>query len=256
MKPAVQPEDLSGTIALQLGRHRRAVRNVAIVTSLVLLVAHLGTSWVSQAIPQGGTKQRVLSLFNMDNEVSVPTWWSQTLLLAAAVLMVLIAVRSRRVESNRRRFSYWIALAIIMLFFSIDEGAAIHEIATAPIRRLFNIGDGALANAWVVLGLAVVATLVLVFLRFFLGLPKATRRYFAIALGVYLFGAVGFEMVAAYVVTVVGDTAPFTVTLLQGAEEFLEMLGATLFISAGINYVADRQGPAAALGNLIDRQNL
>jgi len=244
MTPHQEPAAMPDAVEIRVTWRRSVVMRITLTTTLVLLVAHIVTSWISQSIlPGGGTKQRILGLFNMDHEVSFPTWWSQTLLLVAAALVVVIVVRVRATGVGARWISYWIALAAFLLYASIDEGASIHEIAATPLRRVLNIGDGILANAWVILGLAVVAVLVLVFLRFFLHLPSATRWQFAVALGVYLCGAVGFEMVAALVMTSAAGATPFSVTLLQGSEESLEMLGAILFIRALLTYLMVQQTP-------------
>jgi hypothetical protein len=55
---------------------------------------------------------------------------------------------------------------MVFVFLSIDESAAIHEMAVEPMRRLFN-AHGLLYFSWVILGAAFVTVLAILYIRFF-----------------------------------------------------------------------------------------
>jgi hypothetical protein len=211
-----------------------------LVISLVFYALHVLVYWVAGLAEWGDTMRHLLNLFNMNREVSIPTWWNQVLLAVAALLAVCIGRDTRVRRGTASDSGYWIALAVFMGLASLDEGSAVHEIASAPFRVLLGVTTGPLSYAWIVPALAVVLVLVLVFLRFFLRLPVRTRWGLALAFAVYLFGAVGLEAVAANFLTGGGEVTGIPYIVLSGGEEFLEMLGAIVFIDTLLDY-AKRQ---------------
>src|SRR5262245_60042790 len=119
-------------------------------------------------------------LFDVDDEPHVPTWFSTSLLLTGAGLLVVVANATK--QRGGRDVGYWRGLAAGVAFASMDEIAAIHE----QVKTLY--GD------WTKLGLGLVAAGGLAYIPFIRRLPPRTRRRLFIALLVYLAGAVGVEM--------------------------------------------------------------
>ncbi len=179
----------------------------------------------------------LLGLINMNSEVSLPTWYAQTLLLAASGLLAVIAV------SAAHKRGYWLALAAIFLFLSIDEGAAIHEmfngfparelLGDAPFARLFHYG-------WTgVYSVVVVATLVL-FWRFLWSLDVTTRRLFVASGGLFVLGALGFEAIGGWIAAGGAEfSQPYMLASI--AEESFELLGVCLFLYALMRRLASDQ---------------
>lgn len=175
----------------------------------------------------------VLMLWNVDAEVSIPTWFAQSLLIVAAGLLFLIA------KSTRRDKPYWYILAGVMIFMSIDEGASIHELLITPMRGLLNIETGPLYYTWVVvygLGLGVAG---LFFLRFYARLGRKTRWLLAVALAAFLAGALGIEMLGGWIISQADLTWQFYAAVV-GVEELFEMLGASLLIYTLLDFMSRR----------------
>ncbi len=175
---------------------------------------------------------RVVYLFNLDVEGTIPSWYSSCALLGAAGVLALIAQADR--ERASRDWRYWAGLAVIFVVLSADEAASIHELAIRPMRQALNL-SGALAFGWVVPAAGFVGLVGGIYLRFVLRLPLPTRRLFVIAGGLYVGGALGFEMLGGMLWTRYGmglETALESV-----AEEVLEMAGIVVFLHALLQHL-------------------
>lgn len=212
----------------QLGVDRRHVIGFLLTMDLLLVVLHVVSRWlVFNGERVFGRAFEGHELLDLDAEVSIPTWWQQLLVFGAAALGFLLARLARDAADDRAR--YWTALACVLVFVSIDEGAEIHERLIEPMRSVFGITGGVLWFAWLIPGLAALAAFVAVFARFWWGLPRRPRTLLAVGGGLYLVGAVAFEMMGgAYEsANVVHD---MTYSMIIAAEEGFEMIGMTVFI--------------------------
>jgi hypothetical protein len=176
-------------------------------------------------------------MFSVNLEESIPTWYSTLLLFTAAMLLTVIAIGKR---VGRDRYTvYWAGLAIIFVYLSIDEGAAIHEIFSDLIEDRFNT-SGFLSFGWLVVAIPVVLVFGLLYLRFLLHLPTRTRNLLIVAGALYIGGAIVVESISANQYDLGGG-----VTLLYLAiatvEELFEMLGVVLLIYALLAYLVDMQ---------------
>lgn len=131
-------------------------------------------------------------------------------------------------ESAIDRRRYWRGLALVFILLSLDEVAALHEMAVAPFRRWFHAG-GLFYFSWVIPGAAIVAVLSMLYLRVFLRLPPGVKRVFLVAAALFLGGSLGLEMAGGRFVEAHG-AANFTYALIANAEESLEMLGQVVFL--------------------------
>ncbi len=193
----------------------------------VLLVLHLLARLVLEILDPSWT----LRIFDVGQEMSIPTWFSQMLLVAGAAVALLIA----HVERGRNGF-YWLLIALFMTYASIDEGSAIHELFIDPVKSRIDTSGGILHFAWVIPFSALVLLIVAVLFKFWLDLPSATKRWTAIAAVTYVSGAMVLEMAGAPLASddrIEGLTYFFIMTM----EEALEMLGASLFIYALVNHL-------------------
>lgn len=190
---------------------------------LVVLVDHYDAS----------TRDTMLALFNLNAEISIPTWYSQFLLLLAAALLLVITVSAK---SDRK---YWLVLGLALLYASIDEGAAVHELATVPMREFMQITDGPLYYTWVIPFIVLILIACLVGIGFLRRLPSRTRWLFILSAIIYVGGAIGLEVVGGYIFASAGETG-FLYAATTGLEEFLEMSGATLLIYALLDYQQGR----------------
>ncbi|NAZ83829.1 hypothetical protein GTR02_18625 [Kineococcus sp. R8] len=236
----------------------------------VLLAAALALAVVSVGLQAlrllGGVTalQGLEPLLDVDREAGLPAWFSTLLLAAAAARLWALASAERAAGSPWHR--HWRALSLVFGFLSADELTSLHERLTGPLRAALDL-SGALRFSWVVVAVPVVVVVGLLFLRFLLALPAATRRAFVLAGGVYVGGAVGMELVGGVTADRVGVPVTTTTTQLEpgaaprttttqwvrtasvpyagvtAVEETLEAVGAVLFLGAVTTH-ASRRRPA------------
>ena len=148
--------------------------------------------------------------FNLDREMNIPTWFASILFLFSALLLWKVG------ESAIDRRRYWRGLALVFILLSLDEVAALHEMAVAPFRRWFHAG-GLFYFSWVIPGAAIVAVLSMLYLRVFLRLPPGVKRVFLVAAALFLGGSLGLEMAGGRFVEAHGATN-FTYALIANAK--------------------------------------
>lgn len=189
----------------------------------------------------------LVQLFDVKKEESIPTWYSEVLLLLCSALLAVIFVAIRR--EGGRFAGYWLGLSAIFLFLSADEGSSIHEkMGQLGKRILAAIGagqSGFLTYAWVVPGAALVLVFTLVYLRFFFGLPTKYRLLFLAAGATYVGGALFLESLSAFYVSLHGGQQGMTsaqratVIAITTSEETSEMMGAIFFVYALLSYMRE-----------------
>ena len=193
---------------------------------------------LSGGVVPGHIPEHIAENLHISGEDTIPSWFSTMMLSWCALLLGVIAVRKRQ---DRDRFArYWIWLAIIFLLLSMDEAAALHELTTRRIREFLGLG-GFLYLAWVVPASIAVGIFCLIFLKFLWNLPGDLRRLFIIAGVIYVGGALCLEMVAGWHLDRYGKSH-VSYTILQHAEETMEMLGVVIFIYALLKYIRDHLG--------------
>lgn len=179
---------------------------------------------------------RVLDVFSVNREESIPTWYATINLFLAAALLAWIAVVKR---IQREPFArYWAGLAAIFLYLSIDEGAAIHESTSGPLQRAFD-STGFLEFGWLILGVPLVLLFAALYFRFWLKLPRDTRLLFLAAAALYVGGGVVIESVSANQYALDGGSSLAYLTIAT-FEELFEMLGVVVLIYALLDYSARR----------------
>lgn len=176
----------------------------------------------------------VVRLFNINRESSIPTWYASSLLLACAGLLAVIA-HSKGYETGQRR--YWLGLALVFLYLSIDEASEIHERLTEPLQAMFNT-SGPLYFAWMVAFIPLLVVFGVVYFRFWWKLPPRYRQLFLLSACFYIGGAVGIEMVGSNMWYQDGGSSLLYSTI-GTIEEFFEMLGAATLIYTLLTYIAE-----------------
>lgn len=176
-------------------------------------------------------------LFNLDRENNIPTWYaSSALLLSSALLMLIWRLRKAQADPDAR---YWVALAAIFSYLSVDEAASIHETVVhemvLTLMPTLN-ASGYLFYPWVLAGSAFALVVGLSYLRFLFRLPSKTRWGFLLSGLLYVGGAVGLDLVEGNYEDQYGREH-FTYTMLVACEESLEMLGILLFLCSLYGYM-------------------
>ena len=195
----------------------RALIVIVFLLAAASLIGQYSTYFLGDGHLQGFVPE-----FNLDREMNIPTWFSSILFLFSALL--LWKTGDSAIDHRR----YWRGLAFVFVLLSLDEVAALHEMAVDPFRKWLHAG-GLFYFSWVIPGAVIVAVLSVLYLRVFLGLPPGVKRIFLLAAALFLGGALGLEMAGGRFVEAHG-AANFTYALLANAEESLEMLGQVVFL--------------------------
>jgi hypothetical protein len=217
----LSPQRVASTLMLVIGA--LVVLNLAVQCIHFLTAAH----WPN-----------LLRFVNLSREGNLPTWYQSATLFLAGGVAGLVAVAARQ-QSDPFRY-HWTAVALVFIYLSMDEGAAIHELTVRPLRAALG-ATGILYYSWIILGaLAVVASGVL-FRRFIAGLPVPTRRRLIVAAIVFLSGALGVEALGGMFAEINGRNN-LAYGLITTVEETCEMAGVALFIVALLEHLRDHAG--------------
>lgn len=205
-----------------LGFSNKQVLLVLLSSTSLLLLIHLVLQLLHHytALPVPDTLR---GRFGVDNEISIPTWWSQVVLLASSVLGVVVW----RAGGSR----WWLAFSALFLFLSIDEGAMLHEAFITKFREYTTDGTATgLANHTWLIPVAIVFILLLFpFIRFIRTLPKRSVILLVSGMGLLFFGAIVYETIGLMTF----DGASFWYQGVNVAiEEAFEMTGASLVVYA------------------------
>ncbi|HJU65674.1 MAG TPA: hypothetical protein VJ596_08350 [Gemmatimonadaceae bacterium] len=211
--------------------------------AIVLLIAASLAGTISRLYFGHDNLLGFIPLFNVDVEANVPTWYSASALLLAALLLGIIW---RAQTARGERFSrHWGALALVFVYLSADEGGHIHEVISTPARfDEFMAAYGQLT--WLIPnGLGLLA-LCLIYRRFVFALPKDVLRPAFASAVVFVAGAVGTELIGWLYRQ--SNPSGLTSELITLAEESLEMFGVALFIYALLVFIARHIPPFEVSG--------
>ena len=162
-------------------------------------------------------------LFDVDEEESIPTWFSSSLLLLTAVVLFLIA-HLRRKNNDPYAF-YWLGLGFGFAFMSADEIAGFHETLNSLTE-----------TSWAVPGMIVALLVGLLYLKFLSSLPAPIAVRFMMSGAIFVGGAIGVELATEpYLYDDALDTLGYN--LWTPVEEGMEMGGVILFLASLFDYL-------------------
>lgn len=168
--------------------------------------------------------------FNFHAENNFPAYISSLFLVMAGMLSLLLGVNSN--EQDKRHRTRWKVLGGLFFFLAFDEAIQIHEVISQGLRN--NLGEqlpGFLHYAWVIPYALLVVVALIYFFKFVWNLPVRLKNLIFIAGFVYVFGALGLEIVESYIDTSIG-TDNLLYMVLVSIEESLEMLGIAIMCYA------------------------
>lgn len=178
------------------------------------VIAHL-----SEATSNGRFWAEVHENLSLGVEFNLPTWFSSILW----GLFGLVAWYLSTVDAGRR--PSWLIVAAVGWVASIDEALMLHDRLSRPgsaIEEVLGIDlDGA---TWVLVGIVVVGAVAALLARFVLSLPSKPRRDLIVGGGLFLTGAVGFEVISSLAFEATG-TVNWLFMVTMHIEEFLEFAG-------------------------------
>ena len=179
------------------------------------------------------TPVRRLRPFNLDEELSLPTWYASFLFLTCSALLSVIAITARR--HAQAHVLHWMFLALVFVGLSMEEVVGLHELWGRFMRANFVLPP-TLRHAGVIPLFAVAVILAAAYWRFVWALPNRARLFFILSGAMVVSGAVLMELVGSYLFVEHGQF-----TSIAGAsttfEEILEISGVTLFAWALIDYI-------------------
>ena len=172
-----------------------------------------------------------IETLDVGDEVSLGTWYESLLFVVAAAALFLAG----RQEPPSNRLFGWNSLAAVMAFLSIDEAASLHERFGNVLEGVIESG-GYLHQLWVVPGVIFTVGVLLGHLGWLRRVPPATRRGMLVGGALFVLGAVGFELLAGPLAEA-GDDDTLAMITLIAIEEFLEMIGLSVFILAVLGHL-------------------
>jgi hypothetical protein len=176
--------------------------------------------------------QLISIYFNFDEEANLPALYSSLALAFCAYLLSVIATIKKKGAGKYAK--QWKILAFIFLYLAVDEMCSIHELLIPILRGSMNT-KGLLYFPWVIPAFFLVIIFLIMFRKFILALPNKTKIQFILAGMVYVFGALGMELIGGYIADNYGYNMVYGIA--STIEELLEMFGVVIFINALLNYL-------------------
>lgn len=177
----------------------------------------------------------LIPMFDMNRESNIPTLYSGQALFLASLLLYFITRVCK--EKKMPYAKHWYGLAFVFIFLGVDEMASIHELLTKPLREAFNT-SGVLYYAWVIPYALIICLLAVIYIRFLINLPRHICIGFVISGIIFIFGAVGLELIGGKLFMISGDQS-ILYTLTATFEEMLEMSGIALFVKYILQYLSE-----------------
>jgi hypothetical protein len=216
----------------------RRLTDIFAALVVLLVIVHVTVQTLRFTFFDGGSMGGLVGLFNLGTDGNLPTFYSSFALLFCSLLLLATALATHR--SGEGDGGYWLGLAAIFAFLSVDEMLELHERLIEPVRDALGTG-GLLYYAWVIPYSLGGVALLIVYRRFLRRLPRRTAILFLVSGVTFVAGAVGMEMLGGLYFERYGSQHPGYVAL-QTLEETLEMSGVVLFIYAIATHLVCRYG--------------
>lgn len=176
-------------------------------------------------------------LFNLNNESTIPMWFSSMQLFVIGLLLILKTFDHNQESNVSPRFLQF--TGIVAIFLSMDEAIELHENIGDVIQQFswipkFNHGFGSWISAYIFIGIIIIG----ITWKQITILRNSSPEFFRTILfgaSLFAFGAVGLEIFAYQYLW---SENPSQLYYLEIAiEEFLEMSGASIILYGTMNYV-------------------
>ena len=207
------------------------VRFLSIIGLCLLFASTIGQLY--QHFINQDRYRRLIRLLYVDAEKNIPTAYSFLILIICSILLAIIAFLH---EKNRTRYrKHWKGLSILFFILAMDEFCSIHELATHVTRNSLKT-SGFFYFAWVIPGIAFLSIFILAYLRFIFSLPSNTRIGFIFSGSIFIFGAMGMELIGGYFFELYGSDN-ISYIMIATFEEMLEFFGIIVFIYSLLEYL-------------------
>ena len=204
--------------------------------SLVLL--DLWINW-----QRGSESGAIRRLFNITREDGLASWFAVTQTVFVAISAWIMFAIIRLNQTTKWRAIGWLVVALFFSYMAVDDGAMIHERLGSAFKQSSGLG-GFPSYAWQLI-LAPVFVIMGVFLFFFLWreLDRIRDRFtLLLALGCFALAVAmdfveGMKYVHQDLAGILGISKNTVRHFSKSVEEFIEMLGMTLFLLLFLNQV-------------------
>ena len=211
------------------------------VVFLILLGFHLNAMHLH--FDQGADlKDWWVRKFDFTAEKNAPSIFSTALLFLAGVILLWLSQIQKRLTGA---FKMWMGLGLVFLFLAADELLRIHEKLNGVFKDL-EIAE-TITYVWTIPYAIAGIVLLLMISKPLLQLPRDTFVRFAVAGFIFVFGAMGLELLAGSLIAnaEAGYQASWELAVLSTIEESLEMIGVILFIAALLRHKVKYMSQAA-----------
>jgi len=210
-------------------RHRTML--ILCGTFMILFVLHLYHFYV---LYNTGVH---LPFLDFNKEYNIPTAFASLLMVFAGLLLFYIGFN----PSTTQYAKHWIALGLVFIFLARDEYFETHDGLSEHFRGMVSEYDF-LYFAWVVPYSFLLIVFAIVFYKFFFALPRRFRKLFAASGGLFILGAMGFEMAGAPRTLNYGRFDALY-AMYTTIEESLEFIGMLLFNYSLLAYIDEQLLP-------------
>lgn len=222
-----------------VGPMPRTRRVAAVLLGVTAAISAASLVAVLSAPALGPGFRELRLLLDVLVEDNLPTWWSTTVLLLAALAHLTVAAVAR--AAGAPTAPSWIVMALLLFALSVDDHTALHERTEVVARRF--VDPGTYPFAWLVPGLAVGAVVAGAVVLLALGTRGRTRTLLCLGTGLLLACALGLEFAQGLLMQVGDEGTGFT--LLYHVEELGENVAAIMLLgAAGTALSVSRSGGA------------
>ena len=208
-------------------------RNTVIWLSTIaifLLAAHLITIAMPYILEgfEHGLVRVLFSLFFIDGEGNVPAIFSTWLFLINALLFLIVWKAACLAGDSHK---IWLFLSSVFVFLALDESISIHERLINPLRETLG-ATGIFYYTWIIpYGIGVVLLSIFA-IPVFWRMQKKIRFWFGLAAAIYLFAAIGLEMISGKYLVMMNEKKDIVWIFMITLEESLEMVGLIILVYA------------------------
>lgn len=203
---------------------------IAIAGLMALFIVTFAMHKLTARVPS-----RFLNWVHINADYSLPAWFNSSLLLTAALLMVVAGVTS----NGRERTAWWM-LSILVGYLSMDEASGFHERLSGVAEWLeWDLGS----YMWLGPGLIVAAVGIATLVFFGRSVPHSTGVYLLRALIVFGCSAIGIEFITGVLMRSFGTDRWFDLCVhpaLQVVEESGEKIACVMSIQSMLRLLANR----------------
>jgi hypothetical protein len=209
-------------------------RRIHRLVAALLLVIVVGEAWTVLAVPALGLDGALVGrasirLLGLNSEGGLPAAFSFLLLLSAGAALAFTAKVATDEPSFVRYRGRWLLLSLALVAVSFDEAFAVHEELSDYMRQSLGL-SGVLAYGWIIPYGVAAGALCVVMIRPIRALPSRVRALMLAGGACYVLGAVGMEMVGAWLETNAAPEALYQAEVV--VEELAEMIGIWTFLGA------------------------